>query len=194
MKNGSNAQEECLCRCSTLYPCLNRREMWDGFYGTHREQLRTGELNALYNDDCIYTPGVVVFKTDTPLPAMMLENDWRSVDVITCAAPNLRAKPANRMNPGGGQKPVSISNQELKQLHAKRARRIFQIAALKGADVLILGAFGCGAFQNPPEVVCEGILEALEEYQYCFQTVEFAVYCPPRDLKNYNAFQKQCKQ
>lgn len=190
VKNGSNAQEECLCRCSTLYPCLNRKEAWNSFYGKHREQLITGQLTALYNDDCIYTPGVVVFKTDTSVPAMMPENDWRKVDVITCAAPNLRSKPENRMNPGGGQNSVKISNQELQELHTKRARKVLQIAAFNETDVLILGAFGCGAFQNPPEVVSMGMLEALKEYQYCFKKVEFAVYCPPNDLSNFKVFQR----
>ena len=49
--HGSSAQEECLCRCSTLYNCLNTRAMWDGFYTPHR---RSG--NPLHNDDIIFTP------------------------------------------------------------------------------------------------------------------------------------------
>ena len=32
VKTGSNAQEECLCRCSTLYPCLNQKKFWDEYY------------------------------------------------------------------------------------------------------------------------------------------------------------------
>ena len=30
--NGSSAQEECICRCTTLYPCLNTQEIWNKFY------------------------------------------------------------------------------------------------------------------------------------------------------------------
>ncbi len=29
--NGSSAQEECICRCTTLYPCLNTDAMWNAF-------------------------------------------------------------------------------------------------------------------------------------------------------------------
>ncbi|MDD6023455.1 MAG: TIGR02452 family protein [Oscillospiraceae bacterium] len=34
---GSSAQEECICRSSTLYPCLNTRELWNRFYSPHRK-------------------------------------------------------------------------------------------------------------------------------------------------------------
>lgn len=81
---GSTAQEECLCRCSTLYPCLGTETMWHQFYQPHR---KAGD--PLYNDDLLYTPGVVVFKTDTSAPERMEEKDWYQVDIITCAAPNL---------------------------------------------------------------------------------------------------------
>ena len=36
--NGSSAQEECICRCTTLYPCLNTDQMWNKFYKPHRKQ------------------------------------------------------------------------------------------------------------------------------------------------------------
>ena len=46
---GSTAQEECLCRCSTLYANLTSQKVLELFYEAHREQH-----NQLYNDDCIY--------------------------------------------------------------------------------------------------------------------------------------------
>ena len=52
---GSTAQEECLCRCSTLYANLTVKKNWERFYTPHQLQR-----NSLYNDDCIYTPDVVV--------------------------------------------------------------------------------------------------------------------------------------
>lgn len=182
---GAGAQEECLCRCSTLYPNLDCAEMWDGFYKPHR---RAGD--ALHNDDCVYTPGVIVFKTDTYKPALMREEDWDIVDVLTCAAPNLREKPSNAYNPTDSKEQVTISRDELQKLHEKRFRRICDLACEKNTDVLILGAFGCGAFMNPPEVVATAARTVVREYLYCFHVIEFAVYSRRGDTSNYDAFQR----
>ena len=183
---GSSAQEECLCRCSTLYFCLNEQSMWDGFYGPHRDLH-----DPVYNADCIYTPDVLVFKSDTTLPELLHERDWMKVDVVTCAAPNLRAIPSNSMNPDAGDKPAKLSDKELLDIHIKRGRRILDIAKAADDEVVILGAFGCGAFQNPPEVVSEAYRRILPEYKGVFETIEFAVYCSPRDSGNYDTFKRK---
>ena len=185
VKNGSSAQEEAICRCSTLYMNLIQPEMWSGFYTPHR-----AAPDLLHSDDCIYTPGVVVFKTDSALPEVMPQEEWYSVDVITCAAPNLREKPSNSMN-YDGHSAASISDGDLRKLHEKRMERILSIAAQHGCDVVILGAFGCGAFMNPPEVVAAGIKSALEGFMERFETVEFAVYCSQRDDTNFRVFDRE---
>ena len=187
---GSNAQEECLCRCSTLYLCISDEKIKNSFHNTHRAMLKNGILTALYNDDCIYTPDVTIFKSDTSFPELLPQNEWRNVDIITCAAPNLRERPSNAMNPNSGKQAVKISNSDLKTLHTKRANRILDIAKNNGAEVIILGAFGCGAFQNPPQIVAEGILEAVKQHIYDFKVIEFAIYCTPRDSQNYEIFSK----
>lgn len=181
---GSRAQEECLCRCSTLYPVLNSKPLWDGFYGFHRQRH-----DARYTDTCIYSPGILIVKTDVDAPERMPETQWQQVDVITCAAPNLRAKPNNAMNPGRDAS-IRISDKELLELHKSRARHMLAIAAANAAEVLVLGAFGCGAFQNNPDVVARAYQEVLEEFQGRFAKIEFAVYCSPSDTKNYEAFKR----
>ena len=182
---GSSAQEECLCRCSTLYPCLNTEKMWDAFYGPHR-----AAGNPLYNDDCLYTPGVVVFKSDVSFPERMEEADWYQVDVITCAAPNLRSVPSNFMNPCAGETSAEIENEKLYKLHQQRIEKIFRIAAVNRAEILILGAFGCGAFCNPPEVVAKAFKAVQEKYTSYFETIEYAVFCGRYETENYQVFRK----
>ena len=175
---GASAQEECLCRVSTLFPCLTTQAAWDKFYGPH-----CAAHNPLHNDDLIYTKDVVVLKDDDYRP---LSAPFR-VDVITCAAPNLREKPSNRYNRNDGAA-VNISSERLLELHLKRARKILSAAAANKAEVLILGAFGCGAFRNDPAVVAAAYQQALPQFLNHFKTIEFAVYCRPEDQRNYEAF------
>ena len=181
---GSSAQEESLCRCSTLYPVLTSNALWDAYYSVNREAR-----NPLYTDALIYTPSVTICKTDEDYPERMEEKDWVEVDVITCAAPNLRQRPGNQYNLDQSA-PVVVSPEKLLQLHKSRARHILTVAASKGVDAIVLGAFGCGAFQNDPTVVAEAYKGVLEEMKGYFSLIEFAIYCRQREIANYDAFSR----
>lgn len=182
---GSSAQEECICRVTGLYFCLNARDNWEYFYEPHRYTH-----NPLHNDDIIYTPDVTVFKTDTAAPKLMPESDWYNVNIITCAAPNLREKPANTYNSGDGNKAAKITDKELLEIHEKRLRRILDVAVTEGNEIVILGAFGCGAFENKPSVVATAAKHVIEEYRHAFVGIEFAVYCRSGDDENYRTFER----
>lgn len=175
VKRGSSAQEECLCRCSTLYPALDQKRMWDGFYTPNR-----AAGDPLHTDACIYTPGVVICKSDEDLPKRLAPEDFVTADVITCAAPNLR--------PARDGTPVRASQEELSVLLLGRAMQILRVAAANGVDALVLGAFGCGAFRNDPEAVAEAFFTVLEEYRHRFDLIEFAVYCRENETENFDAF------
>ncbi len=181
--SGASAQEECLCRCSTLFPCLDSNEAFKKFYKPHRNTH-----DPIHNDDCIYTPDVVVFKSDTQNPTLLPKNEWYKVDIITCAAPNLRSVPSNRYNTGDGNRSVKLTDVKLKELHIKRMRAILKTAAMNGAEVVILGAFGCGAFENSPMVVAEAMRSVIPEFRSSFEIIEFAVYCSRSDDSNYRTF------
>ncbi len=186
---GASAQEECICRCTTLYPCLDTKEMWSSFYGPHRSAD-----DPLYNDDCIYTPDVCVIKSDTDFPEPIPKSEWQRVDILTCAAPNLREKPSNAMNPDSGSRTARVTEEQLRQLLTSRVRRIFAVAAANKAEVLILGAFGCGAFRNPPKLVAEVFGSVMRDYLYHFETVEYAVYHRPHETANYEEFRMAMKE
>ncbi len=180
---GSSAQEECLCRTSTLYPLLYRKTLRDSFYRHHHE-LNTAKAS----DSLIYTEGVVVCKTDEDLPKRLPKEEWVTVDVITIAAPDLRVSSnihAELVNGG-----TFMNDAELFGYHVKRAIHMLTCAASKGADILVLGAFGCGAFQNNPEVVARAYKVALQEFPKVFKQIEFAVYCPPGKNENYEVFKR----
>lgn len=172
---GSSAQEESLCRCSTLYPLLNRKLLWDKYYEPNEKMD-----NALHTDACIYTPGVKIIKSDTNQPERLPQSEWIDVDVITCAAPSFRF-----IDP--------IEPKALLELHLERGRKILNVALDNKAESLVLGAFGCGAFRNDPDVVASAYAQLMQEYQGAFDEVEFAIFYWGNEVKNYEAFKKALK-
>ena len=184
VKRGSSAQEESLCRCSTLYPTIDRRWLWEKYYGPNLEAH-----DPVGTDASIYSPGVVICKTDDSIPVHLPPEEFVTVDVITCAAPNLRERPWNSYIPGSGSS-VSLTKEQQVEIHLKRAKHILHIAAAHGAEILILGAFGCGAFRNDPEAVAAAYRDVLAEYGKYFDEIEFAVYCRGYETGNYDAFRR----
>ena len=179
--NGSSAQEESLCRVSTLYFCLDIDEMWEKFYMPHRALH-----SPLHNDDIIYTPGVVVFKSDDYKDYGTTKN----VNIITCAAPNLRENPKNEFNSENTTVPATISDDDLLELHKQRGRKILSVAAANKNDYVVLGAFGCGAFRNDPKIVAEAYKQILPEFKNAFKVIEFAVFCRDHETINYDTFKE----
>lgn len=166
---GSNAQEESLCRISTLYPTLNTEYNYNNFYYPHRLID-----SPFYNSDAIYSPSVSVFKSDTIFPSLLETNKWFNCDVLTLAAPNLRG--------------INYSREEYLRVIDSRIRRMLDIMSSKGVEVCILGAFGCGAFSNSPDVVASTFFSALKDYERDFLSVVFSIFCPKDDEYNYQAF------
>lgn len=171
---GAVAQEECLCRCSNLYLCLSAPNIFEDYYFYHKKYT-----NHLFSDRLIYTKDVVVFKDESEVPALLSRDEWFFVDVITCAAPYI-AK-------------IDIDNTSLKSLFKSRIKNIFEAAIDNGVEVIILGAFGCGAFKNPPEVVAEAFHEVIDENGYAdnFKKIVFAIKCNPNNTKNLDVFQEE---
>ena len=157
----AGAQEESLCRCSTLLPCL--REMKESFYHKHHELYCTKQMDFMGNDDLIYTPEIIVFKsderTDPIYPRMMDREDWFKVNVITCAAPQMQI--------------AKIYPHNYEDVIRSRIKKILDVAAKEKNDVLILGAWGCGAFKNPIEIIARIFVDLLRNYN--FKSVEFAL-------------------
>ena len=179
---GATAQEECLCRCSTLYPSLNQRKFWDSYYLPNRNAN-----DFMATDACIWSPGVVICKSDTSLPVRIGPEQWVTVDVVTCAAPNLYVPLSILQNRDFGHG-SEVSPERLYEVHLRRARHLLTVAASQGADCLVLGAFGCGAFCNDPHLVARAWHAALDELRGHFDLIEFAIFYQSYETENYQAF------
>ena len=107
---------------------------------------------------------------------MLDERDWFHVDVVTCAAPNISRYKGR------------LKSSDIQKIFEKRLERVVLAALGYCCEVLVLGAFGCGAFENSPSVVAAAACKVMEKYRYCFETEEFAVYCKPGEENNYRVF------
>lgn len=157
-KRGSAAQEECLCRASNLYAALTVPYF-------HRHYYKWNERSAgkMGSDRIIFSPGVTVFKEDESYAP--LDKPFRA-DVITCAAPYLAETSF-----------AKIGMDKYCETMRRRIANIIEVAKSAQADVLVLGASGCGAFANPPETVAKLFYEQLIEQDKAafFERVVFAI-------------------
>lgn len=164
---GARAQEEDLCRCSALYASLSSKAA-QGFY---IENHCTG--SALVSDAMIVTPRVPFFRDDQSATLALFDEPFVAT-VITAAAPDLgwlhTQVDSNLVKP--------VSEEELAALFERRARAIIAAAHADGADALVLGAWGCGAFGNEPDVVAHAFARALDDVGACMARVVFAVWPP----------------
>jgi uncharacterized protein (TIGR02452 family) len=169
----AGAQEECLCRSTTLLPCLNAKQ--NDYYAKHSLDFQRGQLTRLGNDDAIYIPDVVVFKSSDSEPKLFNQNQRFKVNVIVMAAPQL-------------DEDSSVDEKALYSALYRRIERIFAIAEAEGNRVLVLGAFGCGAFHNPPEMVAKIMKEFVNQYD--FDAIDFAIKSWREDDPNLVVFKR----
>lgn len=166
---GANAQEEALCRCSTLYASISSdkaAEMYK-YNNTH--------LSSVESDYMLLSQNVCVFRDHK---CQLIEEPF-NVGVITIPAPNKRGAA------------LFASNKKINETILRRIRIMLCIAAENGYRDLILGAWGCGAFGNSPVDVSSAFRQAIvdERMGSFFDNVCFAVYGSETG-KNYISFKK----
>ena len=166
---GANAQEEALCRESTLYSSL-KSETADEMYDYNNRHRNPCKYNAM-----ILSPNVCVFRD---IKDEFLDKPFKTA-VITIPA----------LNKNGGAK--NIPQDIVDEVMASRLRNMFAAAAHYGYKNLVLGAWGCGAFGHEPETVAEYFFDLLilDEFAAYFDKIVFAIL--DRGAKrNFKAFQE----
>ena len=168
VRRGSKAQEEDLCRKSSLL--LSLESSAASVYYKYNKSLNT----YMGSDAVMVTPQVEIIKDENG----SLLDESVIVSVMTCAAPMLR----NGME--------GLTDQEYRDMVYGRITGMLKVAAHLGYEVLILGAFGCGAFLNDAHVVSDLFYKALKEFDYdgIFRRIDFAVLSRSADQYNYKEF------
>ncbi|MCQ2148224.1 MAG: TIGR02452 family protein [Bacteroidales bacterium] len=173
---GSKAQEESLCRQSTLSQTLYQ----------YYDKKRSEECGAVFkqtkypmdrNFGAVYSPYVTVFRKGQRACYAFMENPYQ-VAIISCAALNFNDKGAEDIllkAPDGG------FNQEGKRVMLNKIRTIYRVGLSNGHDSLVLGAFGCGAFRLRPDKVATLFMDVLQEKEFAnkFKCIVFAILESP---------------
>jgi uncharacterized protein (TIGR02452 family) len=153
--NGSGAQEEALCRRSTLHLTLCG-------------QFET-DFHPIPPHGGIYSPDVLVFRSSDDANCALLASEaywWTSViSVAAIDGPRLKRGTTEYLR-----------TEDWKSM-MERIRTILRIAAHEGRRNLVLGAFGCGVYGNPPKTVAAFFAAVFkeEEFKGRFEGIWFAV-------------------
>ena len=140
--DGATSQEEFLCMRTTLYPSL-----WDDFY-------RLPEIGG------IVTPDVMVHRDSTPEAHDLPKRERFFVDVISSAMlrfPETNTSKRAEADEGGETAcscGVSYCDRD-RELVTSKMRAVLRMAQEQGAERVVLGAWGCGAYGNPVKEVAK---------------------------------------
>ncbi len=78
------------------------------------------------------------------------------------------------------------------ELMTKKIESIFKIGILQKKKILVLGALGCGAYENPVDEVLLIFEKALQKYGKYFDKIGFAVLANnTTGMENYQKFKKK---
>lgn len=162
VERGSSAQEEELFRRTNLFQSLYQFHPVGEHYGINQKREQY-PLEKTYG--AIYTPFVTVFKDGVGRGYELMDNPF-VIDVVSVPAiknPSLDAS---------GNFTEWVLDTTKKKIY-----QMLDLAIMGHNNAIVLSAFGCGAYKNPPKAmarVFKTILSA-ERYKRAFNRVVFAI-------------------
>ena len=173
--NGAQAQEEDLCRKSSLLLSLESEAAFA--YYRYNRSLHTN----MGSDAVIFSPKVEIIRDEN---GELLDKPV-TVGVLTCAAPYIR------------QGLEGMSQEQYVAMLQNRIDAMLKCAAYEGYTRLVLGAWGCGAFGNDPTLMAALFYHAIKDFAYSgmafkdfFNSVDFAVLDRTEEKENFKAFKR----
>ena len=156
-KMGGGSLEELLFICTTLSSSLE------------------DYLYPMKNFECIYTKDVTYIRAGANEGFRFLApSEHFKFDVVTTCAFNLR-KAVYEGNVKIKDEAIPFS-EDIRNKTLNKIRAIFSACANNGADVLVLGALGCGQYNNPPFEIANLFKQVIMEYAGYFNYVYFSIF------------------
>ena len=177
---GAGAQEENLFRRSNLFWSLYAFAEYAEQYGVTPDPAGH-QYPIPRSSGGIYSPDAQVFRSSEATGYALLPAPY-PVSFVTVPAIN---RPA--MEERDGQ---TWLTPQMTRITQGKIRAILRIAAHHGHLDLVLGAFGCGAFRNPPHHMARLFREILEDQEFAgvFRHVAFAI------LDDHNAHRPDSRE
>jgi len=174
--NGAGAQEENLFRRTNLFLSLYQFANYANEYGIKKHE-KSYPLNK--NTGGIYSADITVFRGSEKNGYKLLKNPY-NISIVTVSAiskPDLIKK----------NDKLYITN-NLIQPTKEKIRTILRIAGKYNHECLVLGAFGCGAYANPPNHMAELFKEVFNEEEFAsqFKLVVFSIFEDHNSHKEHN--------
>jgi uncharacterized protein (TIGR02452 family) len=172
-RKGDGAQEENLFRRSDY--CRSLDIGLDDFFQQRPERLHCSSdcqlepmyvQNTMYPMDeygAIYTSGITVFRQSEDTGYAFMQSPLENVCALAMAAYREPELKENTLAPK-----CAVGTR-------KKIENIFAIAYHHKHDSLVLSAFGCGAFKNPPDHIVKLFQSVIEQYAGFFESIVFAI-------------------
>jgi len=174
--DGAGAQEENLFRRSNLFLSLYQYAQYASEYGI-KKNVNSYPLDR--NTGGIYSANITVFRGSEKNGYCLLKKPYivSFVSVPAINRPDLIKKNGN----------LYITDNLIEPTKEK-IRTILRIAGKYKHDSLVLGAFGCGAFANPPNHVAELFKEVFLEKEFVsvYKFVVFSIFEDHNSNKEHN--------
>ena len=170
--NGSAAQEENLFRRTNLFYSLYQFAHYSESYKIPKHPVFNYPMGLL---DGIYSKNITVFRGSEKNGYYLLSSPFK-VSIISVSAmkrPELEC--------GKIKYDVDLN------MNRHKIRLILQTAYEQGHTDLVLSAFGCGAYGNPPEQIAQLFKELLDsEYKGYFREIVFAIFDDHNTYREHN--------
>lgn len=170
---GSMAQEEEIFRCTNIFESLFPLHPKTGAeYGYEIDKEKIGYPIQKYG--ALYSPNVTIFRKGKLNGYKLLEEPIKIAFVSAAAFKD----------------PQMIDEDTLEPYYVlpmmEKIRTILRVGLDNGHDAFVLGAWGCGAFKNPPKHIAKLFHKVLEEEEFKnkYKIIVFAILEDYNSLKN----------
>jgi uncharacterized protein (TIGR02452 family) len=177
MRDSNNGQEEEVSRRSSIFEALDRIALFHpstiekGFYplvSLYPADEQNPNYEQMEKNQMLHVPRVTVFRTSNDQASKMLEEPFEVGMLIS--------PPLNKPDFEKRENDFFYKRKEDEEQLYKVIMTQLQVAAHNGYDSVVLGAFGCGAFENPPDLMARAYRNIIHShFEGVFKTIVFAV-------------------